>query len=98
MPFFDAPQQLVPLLLPVLAYLLATRERRRTRLQLITAGALGGSGAGLLVCAYLSLGTPSLVRSIELWPWLAVYTVSGAFIGLCGVLARAAGGWLSRRP
>ena len=98
MPAFDAPQQLVLLVAPVVAYLLAARDPRRTRLQLIAAAALGGAAAGLFVCAVLSLGAPSLVASLGLWPWLAVYTVEGALIGLCGVIARAAGVWLSRRP
>lgn len=98
MPVFDAPQQLALLVAPVVAYLLAARDPERTRLHLIAAAALGGAASGLFVCAVLSLGAPSLGASLELWPWLASYTVAGALLGLCGVIARAAGAWLSRRP
>jgi hypothetical protein len=98
MPAFDAPQQLLPLVVPVLAYLRAARDARRTRLQLVAPAALGGAAVGLLVCVVLAAGAPSWSAALTPWPFVPVYTISGAFLGVAGVVARAAGAWLARRP
>jgi len=98
MRFLDATQQLLLLVLPVAAYLVAARSGTRTRLQLIIASALGGAAAGLLICIVVALGARSFLAVLDLWTWVLLYTMAGALIGLSGVVARAFGAWLARRP
>lgn len=86
---------------PIAGY---TRAMRRgcTRGQVLLAATLGGALAGVAFAAYALLAARPGMRTLALLeillPYVAIFTAWGAAIGLCGLVARAAGAWLSRRP
>ena len=86
------------LLGPVAGFAVRARMGDAARGQLVVAATLGGGLAGLLVCGALALRAPALADVVALWPWALGYGVAGAVLGVAGVLARAFGGWLARRP
>jgi hypothetical protein len=84
--------------LPVIAYLWASRDARRTRVQVLMAATLGGGVAAMLTAIVAGISARSLGFALEMWPWAAVTTMQGCAIGVLGLLARSFGAWLSRRP
>jgi hypothetical protein len=84
---------LLQLVCPVVGYTWALRSGR-PRLQVVLAAALGGALAGFV------LAFPSVSRGAGLWGVANVLmaAVVGGAIALAGLVARAIGAWLSRRP
>jgi len=81
---------------PIVGYHLGARDPRRTRMQIVTGATLGGASVALLI-AIGTLRMPAESRLSAL-PY-AIYAIGlGATIGIAGLLARAFGAWLSRRP
>jgi uncharacterized membrane protein len=82
------------LLGPFVGYALAFRRPNRTRVHVITMSVLGAALPMTILCASWAAAGQS---SLDLISWLLVGLGYGAFIGLCGLLARLLGSWLSRR-
>jgi hypothetical protein len=90
---------------PVAGFAWALR-RGRPRAQAVVAAALGGAVPGALAVAAAAAsavrGTPApgaLPALLgDLLPYPLLTAAAGAGIGLCGLLARALGAWLARRP
>ena len=79
---------------PFIGYWLAFRRPDRTRQHVVTMSAVAaGLPMTILCAAWAAQGRPSL----DLAPWLFIAFGYGAFIGICGLLARLFGAWLSRR-
>ncbi len=95
-PFFEPLALLVLFGAPVAAYLWAIRRPAVSRRYVIGAGTLAGGVAGLLVAAVTALQARAVLS--ELAPWALSWAVVGALIAGLGLLARAVGGWLAKRP
>ena len=76
-------------------YYIASRRPGHTRANLVGGALVGGGLSGALVAGYVAVGGASLSDAL---PWALIGLIWGVIIGFGGVLARAIGGWLSRRP
>ena len=81
--------------LSIAGYYIASRRPGHTRANLVAGAVVGGGLSGALVAAFVAVGSASFSDAL---PWALIGLSWGAIVGLCGVLARALGGWLGRRP
>ncbi|MEO7996801.1 MAG: hypothetical protein ABI852_05115 [Gemmatimonadaceae bacterium] len=91
--FAFAVSGLLQLILPIVGYILAMRAGR-SRGQILAASAMGGALAGFM----LAIPLIRVGAGFAGLPYVFMSTLIGAGIGLAGLLARALGTWLNRRP
>ena len=80
---------------PIIGFTLMLRRPDHTRWQLIVAAALGAGLPALVAVASAAAVESSASPGLVVYVLLAM--AYGAFVGLCGVLARGLGVWLSKR-
>ena len=79
---------------PVGAFLYAVRQPQTRLRDLLIRPALAGFLVGVLFfAASLILVDWRLAGTLALYPWLLVFTIQGAAVGVLGALARLIGGW-----
>jgi protein-S-isoprenylcysteine O-methyltransferase Ste14 len=80
--------------LAIVGYLAARKQPNHTRGTLVVGATIGGGLGGAIVAAIVAAGG-SFASAL---PFAALSLVTGALVGLLGVLAFALGAWLKRKP
>jgi hypothetical protein len=95
MDIFSTLQIILGLALSIAGYYIASKRPGHTRANLVVGALVGGGLSGAFVAAFVAVGGASFADAL---PWAFIGLVWGAIVGLGGVVARAFGRWLGRRP
>jgi len=83
---------------PLVTYLALVRRPGITRRQVLAGCTLAGAAVGIGAGVLLLLDGAPVEGIASFWPWILISGTVGGAIGLLGLLARGAGGWLSGPP